>query len=898
MSKTNSGGAGRIVGKCFKWFFITLGTLLLVGALTGAIMACYAANYIRDVILPQVEDSSMDPLVGETDLSSNIYYYDEAAGEYQTLQTLYATENRVWVSYEDIPDDLINATVAIEDKRFWTHSGVDWKRTAAAILYMFTGQQVQGGSTITQQLIKNLTGENDVTVKRKVLEIFEALDFDKKHSKEYTLEWYLNQIFLGRGCYGVVTAAEKYFGKTLDELSLAECASLISITNNPSLYDPYTRPEKNHTRAKTVILQMLEQEYISETEAKAALDELGMVEAGVDEDGNTIYEYHEELDKIEVALNTVDTNGGASSDSGYTWYTDAVIEQVIDDLQEKYGYEETVATNLLYAGGLQIYSCLDQNVQSVVDEVYENKSNFAEYTSAKGQDLISSITIVDNQTGAVVAMAGGVGEKTGKRGWNCATMTKRPSGSSIKPLSVYAPAIEEGLITPYTAVDDSPFRENEDGNGKSKLWPVNAEGYYRGLTTVRTGMVESLNTLAVKVLDMEGIETAYEYLTRRFGITSLVAADLDYAPLALGGQTWGVSTYEMAAAYSAFPRGGVYTSPYLYTVVTDSNGNIILATDGYDADVDGDGNVTITGTADTSTILSESTCYYITDMLRGVINESGGTGRAAAISGVDAAGKTGTTTNDYDRWFCGYTSNYTAAVWCGYDSQEKINSKSNPSTVLWQTVMSKLSAVQPPEDMTYEVETVKAQYCTASGGIPTDACKAAGTVATGTFVKGDEPTKACTVHTFVTLCTESGLLAGDKCLETEKVVALNYTRTGAAALATIKEKLETVASYQTAGICEGEEPEEPEEPAEPEVPEEPEQPQPGENGEGGSGGTGNGNTGSGGQEPSEPNTQEPSEPNTQEPTEPGTQEPSEPNTQEPAGGAPESGGEPAVSGEP
>ncbi|MCD7917837.1 MAG: transglycosylase domain-containing protein, partial [Clostridiales bacterium] len=828
MARTNERSVGRVVKAFFKWFFIVLGTLMLVGLLTLGMIACYAVSYIQDVILPQVENSNIELVASDTDLSSNIYYYDEDTDSYQTLQTLYASENRVWVAYEDIPEMLVNATVAIEDKRFWTHHGVDWVRTAAAVVYMFTGQDVQGGSTITQQLIKNLTQQDEVTVKRKVLEIFEALEFDSTHSKAETMEWYLNEIYLGHGCYGVVTAAQKYFNKELSELSLAECAFLISITNNPSLYDPYTRPEKNHDRARIVISQMLDQEMISQEEANEALIELGFV-TGTDEEGNLVfltetdedgtvtYVYDETQDQIEVALysSSSTSTDTTSTDDTYSWYTDAVVEQVIADLEETYGYDSQTATNLLYSGGLQIYSCLDPDVQSAVDTIYTDEDYFADYDSASGQELMSAITVVDNETGAVVALAGGVGEKVGNRIWNCATDTKRPSGSAIKPLSVYAPALEEGLITPYSVVDDSPFMLDSDDN----LWPSNSEGYYRGLTTVWDGMVESLNTLAVKVLDTEGLQTAFNYLTERFGITSLEEDDLNYAPLALGGQTRGVSTYEMAAAYATFPRGGSYTSPYLYTVVLDNQGNVILATDGYTADVDADGVVTVSGTASASAILSESTCYYITEMLRAVIEDPSGTAYGVAnISGVDVAGKTGTTTNDYDRWFCGYSSAYTAAVWSGYDNQEKIKYSGNPSTEIWQAIMSLICQEETPEEMTYDVETVTAEYCTASGGIPTSACRSAGCVATGTFVKGDEPSDTCSMHTYLTVCTVSGKLAGTDCTTTKQVVALDFTRTGAAAMANIVESLKTVAEYQAEGTCEGEKQEEEEEVVEEEDP--------------------------------------------------------------------------------
>lgn len=360
---------------------------------------------------------------------------------------------------------------------------------------MFTGQRIQGGSTITQQLIKNLTGNDETTVRRKVLEIFEALEFDRNHTKEETIEWYLNAIYLGHGCYGVSTATEKYFGKQVSELTLAECASLISITNNPSKYDPYSQPDNNLQRRNLVLDLMCEQGYISESQRDSAKAEKL----------NCVY-----------GSDTGNSETLGSDSEYYSWYTDAVIEQVIADLEDQYGYDETTATNLIYSGGLQIFSCLNPDVQKQVDAVYTDSANFAQYASRRGQALRSGITVVDNATGAVVALAGGAGEKVGNRIWNCATDTLRPPGSSIKPIGVYAPAIEEDLVLPSSAEDDTPFMENSDGT----LWPVNSEGYYSGLTDVDHAVTESLNTVAVKVLDTLGLQNSYNYLTEKFGIST------------------------------------------------------------------------------------------------------------------------------------------------------------------------------------------------------------------------------------------------------------------------------------------------------------------------------------------------------------------------------------------
>lgn len=752
-AKANNPHTPTKAGRFFKRLGVILGSLLLVFVTTCAIVACYAAVYVKNVIMPEVEQSSATLITSNTDLTSNIYYYDAEQDAYVISQPLYASENRVWAELEDMPKDLLNATIAIEDKRFLDHHGVDWLRTAAAVKYMFTGQQIQGGSTITQQLIKNLTGNDETTVRRKVLEIFEALEFNKTHTKEETIEWYLNVIYLGHGCYGVSTAAQKYFGKSVNDLSLAECASLISITNNPALYDPYTQPENNKERRDLTLDLMCEQGYISaEKRDEAKNEEVKCVFGSEDSETKTV-----------------------GSDNGYySWYTDAVIESVIDDLAKEHGYDETTATNLIYSGGLQIYSCLDPEVQEKVDAIYGDASNTAQYKSLGGQALRSGITVVDNNTGAVVALAGGVGEKKGNRIWNCATDTLRPPGSSIKPLGVYAPALESGLILPSSGRDDTPFQENSDGT----LWPVNDEGYYSGLTDIDTAMTHSLNTVAVKVLDEVGLESSYNFLTNEFGITTLVQdyetstgvvrSDLNYAPLALGGLTKGVSTLEMAAAYATFPRDGLYSSPYLYKVVTDSNGKILLSNGDYRVKLDDNGNVSaITGSATSKSILKQTTTFYMNLMLQHVVTD--GTGKLAKLNNMTAAGKTGTTTNDYDRWFVGYTPYYTAAVWTGYDRQERINSVGNPSCVLWQKVMNAVSEGDADIGFNGDLETTTAYCCTSSGLLATNACSAAGCGKTQTFLPSDVPTEYCNLHYY-----------------SNGNMILNYQREGVAAKASIR----------------------------------------------------------------------------------------------------------------
>lgn len=789
-----------ITGQFFKWLGIVLGTLLLLGMVTGLFVAGYAKTYVEDVIIPQAEEAqtTLNTQAYDPKLSSNIYYLNSETQNWETMKTLYAGENRVWVPYNELPQNLINATVAIEDKRFWDHHGVDWKRTLGAVYYMFTGQDVQGGSTITQQLIKNLSQNDDVTVKRKVLEIFSALEFDKNHSKEEILELYLNNIYLGRQCNGVYTAAYKYFGKDVSELDLAECASLISITNNPSLYDPYNHLDNNMKRAANVVIQMFKQGYISEEEELAALARMGYEPDGtVDEDGYKNFTYDASKVTMVFQDGSIAATVGTTNDDINSWYVDAVINAVQEDLMEKYNITKDAASTMLFNGGLSIYTCFDPAAQAKVDEVYNNPDALAGYESDSGQPLQSAITVVNNQTGAVVALSGGIGEKTVNRGLVRATQSLRPPGSSIKPISVYAPALEEGLITPYSAVDDTPFMIN-DGNP----WPKNSSRSYSGLTSIYTAVIKSLNTCAVKTLDLVGLQTSYDYLENKFGIDSLVSyyegsngqvySDVDYAPLALGGLTEGVSTYEMAGAFSVFARNGIYIEPHLYTQVTDSDGNVILE---YDE----------TGEAS----LSEDTCYYMNQMLEGVVTS--GTGTKAQIPGMTVAGKTGTTTNNYDRWFCGYTGYYTTAVWIGYDQQEDINASGNPAVTLWQQVMSSLVDGLPDVELTHTSKNVvSATYCTKSGDLATSACTSAGCAATGYFLEGDAPSDYCSIHTTVTVCLDCPIgdtgmyhLAGEFCPEESRseMAVLDFYRNEAAASVTVGDSYQLKSWVEAEGPC-------------------------------------------------------------------------------------------------
>ena len=708
-----------VVGAILSGVVKFLGTLLLIGVCTGAILACFAAVYVQSVIIPQTKQVLESSGLFDVSQSSYMYYTDKSTGERVEMLTLHGSEDRVWVEYKDIPQNLINATIAIEDQRFRTHQGVDWKRTAAGVVYMFTGQDIQGGSTITQQLIKNLTQYDDVTVKRKILEIFTALEFEKSHSKDDILEWYLNYIYLGDSCNGVYTASLNYFGKEVQDLTLAECASLISITNNPSIYNPYRNPEKNLERRNLCLRLMCEQGMISEAERDAAQAE---------------------------PLNLKRETGTSREVEIFTWYEDQVINDVLTDLVDKYNISKEVAVNMIYYGGLSIDTCFDPEVQAYVDAVYNDRA-VLELDSKTGQEIQSAITVIDNQTGYVVAMSGGIGEKEKSRIFNRATDTIRPPGSSIKPLAVYAPALELGAITPATVFDDMPI----DLNGEA--WPKNSYNYYKGLTTVHEAVEDSVNTIAVKVLrDLVTPYVSYQYLTEKFGITSLVAArekngqvfsDIDLAPLALGGLTDGVSTYDMAAAYATFANNGMYRKPRTYLRVTDANGNVLLE-----------------NTAASDVVLKESTTYYMNTMLENVVDA--GTGRKGNFSNtMDIAGKTGTTTSNNDKWFVGYTPYYTAACWVGYDIQERIPSDSYLAVDMWRKVMEPLHAQLADAQFHQPDNLVTLTYCRDSGMIATEWCTldARGPrVVEGSFISGDQPTQYCTVHVPQQICLDSPIL--------------------------------------------------------------------------------------------------------------------------------------------
>ena len=725
-----------------------IGTLMLIGVLTITMFVGIFMTYVNKSLKGHEE---VDITAYNASVSSELYYRDPQTGEEVMYDTLFLNaENRIWVTLDEIPKDLQNAAIAIEDKRFESHHGVDWKRTVGAIVYTLTGKNVQGGSSITQQMLKNATGDNQNTVRRKVVEIYRALAFEKTHSKDEVMENYLNRIYMGESCYGVKTAAKMYFGKDVSELSLAECASLISITNNPSMYDPliddWTR-ENNRKRQTDVLDAMLEQGKISEAQYNAAMNEEIVFSDGYTCFGNFV--------DIDPADEQEEGEGETVERARNSYFTDQVIDDVIAALQEKYGYDALTAENKVF-GGCKIYTTQNIDLQHIAEEVFEN-TEYLDILDSEGEPLQAAITLMDPYTGEVLAVVGGTGVKTINRGWNWATTT-RQCGSAIKPISTYAPALDDGTITAASAIDDYPVMVLND-----HAYPQNSHAGFAGLTSVQTAVIDSLNTCAARVNLKYGTYSSYNFMVDKLGFTTLTEDDAEkVGAMALGGLQYGVNTEEMAAAYSIFVNDGIYTKPYTFYRVEDADGNVLLENG-----------------PQSSVAIKESTAYLMREMLRSVI--SSGTGYEAAFSGMSQGGKTGTTNDERDRYFVGFTPYYCAAVWTGFRSNEQIWIGGTPAANLWREVMSRVHANLSDPGFHSATGVTTVTVCADSGLLATDACThdlRGNRVRTVTVASDTAPTQHCNVHKMVKWCKDGKHLATDLCPKESvtEVAVLDFDR--------------------------------------------------------------------------------------------------------------------------
>ena len=633
----------------YKIFRILMGILMIVGVVAVvciSVMSIYAYSVVHgDAVFDLNEQKYAQSQ------TSFIYGYDKNNKEVE-LTRLHDDENRIWVNLEDMSEYLPKAFVSIEDKRFEKHNGVDWIRTAGVIVKP-QNLGKQGGSTITQQLIKNLTDEKQVTVARKFNEILSALNLERYFEKDDILEAYLNTIYLSEGCYGVKTAAEEYFGKDVKDLNIAECACIAGITQFPTKYDPLINTEENKTRQKQVLGAMLEEGAITQEQYDEAINY------------KLIFTNSKEYKGSQVSSNV----DGSKTNVIDSWYIDYVIRTVIDDLIEN-GYTKRKAQALVYGGGLKIYTAIDFDVQDALETVYENRKGVYEENS-------QSAMVVMDYKGRVLGIVGGLGKKDNVMGFNRAVDAKRQPGSAFKPLAVYAPALEKSLKDPNfdfywsTLIKDAP---TEDIKVDGKPWPTNEGGGYSSKKlTIQSGIARSLNTISARTLLQVGLDYSYNFLTEKFHISSMIDQDCAPAPLATGALTNGASVLDITAAYQAFGNGGKYYYPYCYYKVTDFQGNTILES-----------------TPDTTNeqALSESTAWIMNKLLQTVMTS--GTGTTYKISGVQCIGKTGTTTGSVDRYFVGGTPEYIAAVWYGFDQQKEVRQTPNPSGILWKNVMNEI----------------------------------------------------------------------------------------------------------------------------------------------------------------------------------------------------------------
>ena len=763
--------------------------LLVVGVC--AMAACVGFGAFRGIIDSAPDISNID--VTPTGYSTFVY---DSQGN-QTAKLVSTDSNRIPVTLDMVPKDLQHAFVAIEDERFYQHPGIDMQGILRAMVIGVTsGHFSEGASTITQQLIKNnvFTGWTDESfsesVRRKIQEWYLAVELEKTMSKDDILLNYMNTINLGHSTLGVEAASRRYFGKSVSKLNLSECAVIAGITQNPSYYDPIIYPEHNKERRAQVLKNMRDQGWISQDEYDNVLQ-----------------------DDVYSRIQVVDNNTNDNAVNSY--FVDALTDEILADLMKK-GYSETQAYTLLYSGGLNIYSTQDPKIQSIVDEVVNDEANYPngtrwylqyqltvqssdgtvtnystemmeshfrqsnpyftlifntkedakaceeEYKNAvvgPGDTVLGerdnitaqpqvSLTLEDQHTGNILAISGGRGEKKANRTLNRATDTVRQPGSTFKVVSTYAPALDAGGLTLATTQNDAPYAY-ADGT-PVRNWYGEA---YRGLSSLRLGIQNSMNIVAVKTLVDITPQLGYEYLLD-FGFTTLVDNEeingrvfSDIQPtLALGGITKGVKNIELNASYATIANGGEYLEPKMYTKVTDHDGNVIL-----------DANEI----RQTRRVLKETTAWLLTSAMEDVVTK--GTGTRVNFGTTPIAGKTGTTSDENDVWFSGYTNYYCCTTWAGYDENtDLVGSESGIAKTIWRGVMEKVHENLPSSDFQKPAGIVQMTVCRLSGKLPV-AGLCDGSLTTEYFDQDNVPTEQCDIHYQGTICAYSGLPATDEC---------------------------------------------------------------------------------------------------------------------------------------
>lgn len=763
-------------------------SILVLGIVAGIGFGGYVAySFVKQIIAeaPEVDTLDATPtgyMSTVLDIKGNV-----------TAQLVASGSNRVYVTIDEIPNNLQHAFVAIEDERFYEHNGIDVKGIIRAGLRgIMKGRFNEGASTITQQLLKNnvfdgWTTENErQRVERKFQEQYLAIQLERKVSKEWIMESYLNTINLGQNTLGVQSASRRYFGKDVSELELSECAAIAAITQNPSRYNPISHPKDNNTRRIKVLTNMKNLGYITREEYDQAVE-----------------------DDIYSRISEVNTSIQKSEANVTSYFVDALTKEVIRDLQYELGYSEAQAYKALYSGGLTIYSTQDPKIQKICNREVNNQDNYEsskeisfsyaisiqqtdgsvehfseqsllsyyrkkdssytlnypskdkakaaikkykKYLLKKGGTAIgenvtytiqpqTSVTIIDQRSGKVKALVGGRGEKTASKTLNRATDTKRQPGSTFKILSTYATVLDKEEYTLATTVKDEPISYS---SGKTVR---NADGRYRGYTSIREAIQNSVNVVAVKTIQEITPQSALE-MVEKFGITTLTEDDAIEA-LALGAVSRGVTNLELTAAYAAIANGGTYREPILYTKIVDHEGNVILEKK-----------------SKKKRVIKKTTAFLLTSAMEDVVKK--GTGIKAGFDGMSIAGKTGTTGTSSaarDAWFVGYTPYYTCAVWGGYDDNAELNYKNYPK-YLWRSIMSEVLEGKEDTGFTKPEGVSRYSVCKTSGKLAiSGVCPK---VTSEYFVKGTQPTEQCDLHESAVICKESGLLAGEYCPEDQK----------------------------------------------------------------------------------------------------------------------------------
>lgn len=682
-------------------------TIVSVCLICATVACTYVYKFANDYVNGE-KKIDLEEYKANQAQTSIIYGYD-ANKELVELLRLHGAENRVWIDYEDIPQDMIDAFRDLEDKRFEDHQGVDWTRT---VLGVVKSGFKEGGSTITQQLIKNLTKQNGRTVSRKFYEILNALNLERFYHKKTIMEFYLNTVYLGNGCYGIRTAAEKYFGKNVEDLNAAECAVIASITKAPATYDPLTKLDDNLPRQQYCLSCMYEEGSITKKEYEEALDFELIFTNSENYKGSQVTKDDTEDEKEYTEEDIKFTDKTDSEQSSY--YVEYVIDSVIRDLQAKYKITYNEAWRKVFFGGLRIYTAIDLEAQEKLENVYYNRITFPKEENTKEKPAVQSAMTIMDYSGRVIAMVGGAGPKETFRGLNRAANSPRQPGSAIKPISVYTPVIENNVATWSTKVQNFGIKLG------SSRWPVNyggSHGSADSFVTLQYALQQSYNTVPAQLMRKLGLGTAFDFMVEDLKFTTLVTDEDDpdydgnFSSLCVGGTSKGLTTLEMTAAFAIFGNNGYYFEPYCYTKVTNNDGTEVLLK---------------SGNSKGEQVVSESTAGVMRQLLKTVV--SSGTGGGYGVKNFETFAKTGTTSDDKDRWFVGGTPYYVAAVWYGYDEPRPIkNTSGNPAGKIFKQVMNDIH--KDLESMSFPSASgvVARKYCKISGDIATDTCYETGT---------------------------------------------------------------------------------------------------------------------------------------------------------------------------